>query len=101
MRNKLIIIIEQAMKFWQKEFLWYYQCFEKKEKRNIITSLVTSFIGLAYEGISSYLHNRRQKALHKAFVAMENKGNSEWNRVFHLEDSMVMYGIYSSDILEQ
>ena len=33
----------------------------KKEKRDIITSLVTGFIGLAYEGISSNLHNKRQK----------------------------------------
>ena len=48
---------------------------ERKEKRNIITSLVMSFIGLAYECISSYLHNRRQKGLHKAFAAMENKVN--------------------------
>ena len=35
----------------------------KKEKRGIMTLLVTNFIGLAYEGISSYLHNKRQKAL--------------------------------------
>ena len=34
-----------------------------KENRNIIALLVTGFIGLAYEGISSYLHNKRQKAL--------------------------------------
>ena len=50
---------------------------ERKERRNIISSLVTNFIGLAYEGISSYLHNRRQKTLHKTFVAMENKVNLE------------------------
>ena len=67
----------------------------------IISSLVTGFIGLAYECISSYLHNRRQKALQKAFVAMENKVNLEQNRIFHLEDSMVMYGIYNSDTLDQ
>ena len=30
------------------------------ENRGIITSLVTGFIGLAYEGISSYLHNKRK-----------------------------------------
>ena len=34
---------------------------DKKEKRIIIASLVISFIGLAYEGISSYLHKRRKK----------------------------------------
>ena len=46
-----------------------------KRKEEHISSLVTSFIHLAYESISSYLHNRRQKALEKAFVAMENKVN--------------------------
>ena len=30
----------------------------RQEKRGIITSLITGFIGLAYEEISSYLHNR-------------------------------------------
>ena len=45
----------------------------RKEKRGINASLVTCFIRLAYEGISSYLHNRRQKALKKAFLAMETR----------------------------
>ena len=70
---------------------------ERKVRRGIITSLVTGFIGLAYEGISSYLHPKRHKALHKAFVAMESKVYLQQNRIFHLEDSMVMYGIYNSD----
>ena len=34
----------------------------KRQKRGVITSLITSFIGLAYEGISSFLHQGRQKA---------------------------------------
>ena len=42
----------------------------RKEKRSIVTSLITGFIGLAYEGISSFFHNRRYKALHKAVRAM-------------------------------
>ena len=45
------------------------------EKRCIIGSLISGFIGLACEGISSYLHDRRHKALHKAVVTMENKVN--------------------------
>ena len=44
----------------------------RKEIRGIMGSLVTGFIRLAYEGISSYLHDKRQKALKKAFVAIEN-----------------------------
>ena len=31
-----------------------------KQKHGIITTLVSSFIGLAYEGISSFLHNKTQ-----------------------------------------
>ena len=74
---------------------------DRKEKRGIISSLVTSFIGLTYEGISDYLHNKRQKVLHKTFEAMENKVNLEQNRIFHIEDLMVKYGIYNLDTLEK
>ena len=71
----------------------------RKENRDIMTLLEISFIGLVYQGISSYLHNKRQKALKKAF--MENQVNLERNKIFHLEDSMVMYGIYNLYTLEK
>ena len=32
---------------------------------------------------------------------MENKVNIQQNRIYLLEDSMVMYGIYNSDTLEK
>ena len=73
----------------------------KREKRGIITSLVTCFIGLVCKDISSYLHNKRQTALKEAFIAMENQANLKRNKIFHLEDSMVMYGICNSDTLEK
>ena len=41
-----------------------------RQKRGIITSLVTGFIGLALEGISNFLHHRRPKALQKAVHVM-------------------------------
>ena len=31
---------------------------------------------------------------------MENKVDVQCNKIFHLEDSMVLYGIYNSDTLE-
>ena len=31
---------------------------------------------------------------------MENKVDLQCDRMFHLEDSMVMYGVYNSDTLE-
>ena len=55
---------------------------------------------MAYEGISTFLHWKRQNALHKAVHAMENKVDIQHNKIFHLEDSMVMYGIYNSDTSE-
>ena len=44
-----------------------------KQKCGIITTLGSNFIALAYEGISSFLHNKRHKALHKAFKVMYSK----------------------------
>ena len=69
---------------------------QERQKRGILTSTITGFIGLAYEGISSFLHYKRHKAVH----AMENKVDIQCSKIFHLEDSMVMYGIYNSDPLE-
>ena len=43
------------------------------------------------------MHNKRQKALHKAVMTMENKVNLQCNKLIHLEDSMVMYGIYNAE----
>ena len=74
---------------------------ERRQKTGFITLLITSFTSLAYKGISSFLHHKRHKALHKAVMAMENKVDIQGNRVCHLEDSMVMYGIYNPDTLEQ
>ena len=34
----------------------------RKQKCGIITTLMSSFIGLAYEGIYSFLHHRQNKA---------------------------------------
>ena len=38
--------------------------------------------------------------MHKAVQAMENKVDLQCNKVFPLEDSMVMYGIYNSYTLQ-
>ena len=73
---------------------------QKRQKRGIITSLIIGLIHLAYEGISSFLHHKRQKALHKVVHAIDNKVDLQQNKIFHLEDSMVMYGVYNSETLE-
>ena len=73
----------------------------KCPKRQIISSLISGFIGLAFEGILSYLQHKQQKALQQAMHTMNKRINIEQNRVFHLEDSMIIYGIYYVGTLEK
>ena len=66
---------------------------------SILGSVASSVIGLAYEGISSFLHHKRHKPLHKAVAVMDKKTNLQCNIIHHLEDTMIMYGVYNSDTL--
>ena len=74
---------------------------QKCQKRQIILALISGFIGLAFEGISSFLQHKQEKALQKAMHTMNKRVNIKQNRVFHLEDSMIMYGIYNVDTSEK
>ena len=42
-------------------------------------SVASKVIGLAYEGISSFLHHKRHKALHKAVAVMTKKTDIQCN----------------------
>ena len=42
----------------------------QKSKRGIFSTIISGFIGLAFKGISSFLHKKRHKALHKTVKAM-------------------------------
>ena len=46
---------------------------------SILGSVASSVIGLAYKGISSFLHHKRHKALHKAVAMMNKKTNVQHN----------------------
>ena len=51
---------------------------ERRHKRgailaSVLGGIASSIIGLAYEGISSFLHHKRHKALNKAVKVMERK----------------------------
>ena len=58
---------------------------------------MSSFIGLAYKGISSFLHYKQNKALHKSVKAMDSKTTIQCNKLIHLENSMLVYGIYNTE----
>ena len=63
-------------------------------------SVASKEIGLAYEGISSFLHHKRHKVLHKAVAIMNKKTDIQCNQIHHIEDTMIMYGVYNSDTLK-
>ena len=44
--------------------------------------------------------NKRHKALHKAVSVMDKKTNLQCNKIHHLEDTMIMYGVYNSNTLK-
>ena len=73
----------------------------RKQKCGTITTLVSSFIGLAYEGISSFLQHKCNNALHRAVNAMNNEANIQQNKLMKLDDTMLMYGIYNAEMLEK
>ena len=73
----------------------------RKQKCGIITTIVSSFIGLTYEGILSFLHNKRNKALHKAVKAMDSKTTIQCNKLIQLENLMLMFGIYNAGTVEK
>ena len=66
---------------------------------SILRSIASKVTGLAYEGISSFLHHKRHKVLHKAVAVMNKKTDIQHSRIHHLEDTMIMYGVYNSDTL--
>ena len=57
----------------------------RKQKHGIITTLVSSFIGLAYGGISSFLHHKQNKASDKIVRAMNSKSTIQHNTLMQLE----------------
>ena len=110
--------IAPYVKFYQKQIEYYnktaYDILEKEiglilptynNKRNkkfigtLLGSLASGVIGLAFEGISSSIHHKKHKALTKAVNIMKEKSGLQHNRVYHLEDTMIMYHKYNSDML--
>ena len=72
---------------------------KKRFLTTVLGTIASKVIGLAFEGISSFLHHKRHKALQKAVKVINSKTEIDHNRVYHLEDTMIMYGKYNSDTL--
>ena len=74
---------------------------EQKSKRGIFGAIISGFIGLAFECISSFLYHKQHKALHKAVKAMSILIDAQRNKLMHLENSLCMYRIYNAETLEK
>ena len=77
----------------EKEIKLLLSQVKRKQKHGIITTLISSFKGLDYEGISSFLQHKQSKALNKAVNATNEKANIQCNKLMKLDNSMLMYGI--------
>ena len=60
---------------------------EYRDKRSIFGAIISGFIGLAFEGISSFLHHKRHDALQRAVKAVSILTDMERNKLLHLENS--------------
>ena len=72
-----------------------------KQKHGLITTLVSGFISLAYEGISSFLQKKHNDALQKAMIAMNDEAKFQRKKLLKLDNAMLMYGIYDAEMLEK
>ena len=72
-----------------------------KQKFGIITTLVSGFIGLAYEGISTFLQRKCKNALQNAVDAMGNQASIQCNKLIKLDNTVLMYGVYNAETLEK
>ena len=63
--------------------------------------MVSGVIGLAYEGMSSFLQQKCKNALQKAVGAMTNQASIQCNKLIKLDNTMLMHGIYNIETLEK
>ena len=75
----------------------YYE--NQKSKRGIFGPLIPGFIGLAFEGMSSFLHHKRHNVLKKAVKAISISTDMHRNKLMHLENTLIMYKIYNAETL--
>ena len=66
---------------------------ECRNKRGIFGAIISGYLGLAFEGISSILHHKRHKTLQKAVKAMSVTMEAQRNKLMHLENSLIMYRV--------
>ena len=72
---------------------------ECRNKRGIFGAIISGFLGLAFEGILSFLHHKRHKVLQMAVKAMSVTMEAQRNKLMHSENSLIMYRVYNAETL--
>ena len=67
----------------------------RKSNRGIFGAIISGFVRLAFEGVLSFLYNRRHKALLKVVSTILIKTDIQRNKLMHLENTLVMYGEFT------
>ena len=68
--------------------------------KNEVNLILSKFYegGRNKRGISIFLHHKRHKDLHKVVKAMSISMDTQRNKLMHLENTLVMYGIYNAKL---
>ena len=60
-----------------------------RQKCGLITTLVSGFIGLAYERISSFLQQKHENVLQKAVLAMNDQADIQCKKIIEIRKHYV------------
>ena len=74
---------------------------QRRDKMAIFGAIISGFLGLAFKGISSFLHHKRHRALQKAVKIMSITMDAQRNKLMHLENSLIMYKVYNAETLSK
>ena len=74
---------------------------QRRDKRAIIGAIISGFLGLAFKGISSFLHHKIHGALQKAVKMMSIMTVAQRNKLMHLEIFLIMYRVYNAETLSK
>ena len=68
---------------------------------NLVISAVTGLITLAVESLGSYLHNKQEKWINNAVLAMREDNTAVQNTLQQFSNDFLMYGRYNVETLEK
>ena len=77
---------------------FYTEC---RNKRGVYGAITSRIMVLAFEGISSFLQHKRHNGLQKGVKAMSISMDVQRNKLMHLENSLIIYGVYNAETLEK